>query len=72
MYKRSRLYGGDLGLCLGALFQLCHLLALDGRCGDFLTKDDIAYLTGSQGRDIHAVAFTKVLYNTLTQGTREP
>jgi hypothetical protein len=47
MYKCSRLHGGDLSLCLGALFQLCHLLALDGWCSDFLTKDDVAYLTGS-------------------------
>jgi hypothetical protein len=56
-----------LSLCLGAFFQLCHLLALDGWCSDFLSEDDVADFAGSQGRDIHAVAFAEVLYNTSTR-----
>ena len=56
-----------MSLCLGALFQLCHLLALDGWRGDFLSEDDVADFTGGQGRNVHTVTFAEVLYNTSIQ-----
>jgi hypothetical protein len=56
----SRLDSRDLCLGLRALFKLSHLLALDRRCGNLLTENDIADFARSEGRDIDAVTLAKV------------
>jgi len=55
------LHGGDLTLCLVTLLKLSHLLALYGGSSNLLTKNDIIYFTGSQGRDVDAVPLAEIL-----------
>ena len=53
--------GSNLALRLRTLFELRHLLSLDGGRSDLLTEDDVANLTGSEGSDVHTVTLAEVL-----------
>jgi hypothetical protein len=56
-----RLNRSDLALRLGALLQLRHLLSLDGRCCNLLTKDNVSHFADSERCNVDTVAFPKVL-----------
>ena len=63
--SRLSLDSGDLALSLCTLLELRHLLSLYGRCGDFLTQDDVTNLTGGERRNIDTVTFTEVLWQSV-------
>lgn len=61
----SRLNSCDLTLCLSRLLELGHLLTLDRRRCDFLTKNDITNFASCEGCDVHAIPLAKVLKNRV-------
>ena len=58
---RLRLNSSNLVLRLGVLLQLSHLLTLNRRRRDLLTKDDITDLASGERRDVDTVALAEVL-----------
>jgi hypothetical protein len=57
----SRLNGCDLALRLSGLLELGHLLTLDRRRRNLLTKNDVANFARRQRCDIHAISLAEVL-----------
>ena len=60
-----RLNGGNLTLCLGTLLQLRHLLPLNGRRGNLLTKDDVSDLAGSERSNVDTVTLSEILWANI-------
>lgn len=65
---RLGLNGGHLGLRLGGLLELGHLLALDRGSGDLHTQDDISNLARRQRGDVDAVPLSKVAQDQVLEG----
>lgn len=60
---RLRLDSSDLTLGFCTLLELCHLLPLDRRCGDLLTKNDITDFASCQRGNVDTVPLAEVLNN---------
>jgi hypothetical protein len=55
------LYSCNLALSLGRLLELGHLLALNRRCSNLLTQNDVTNLASREGCNIDTVPFAEVL-----------